>query len=69
MANKSTAKQKKKRLLPRPVKYLLLILVLLALGTFVFTNREALAPANIKNWFQQNLLGYSEGDGYPVSFP
>ena len=69
MANKSTAKQKKKRLLPRPVKYLLLVLVLLALGTFVFTNREALAPANIKNWFQQNLLGYSEGDGYPVSFP
>ncbi|MGI6260373.1 MAG: DUF5711 family protein [Acutalibacteraceae bacterium] len=68
-AKKNAVKQKKKRLLPRPVKYLLLILVLLALGTFVAANHEALAPANIKTWFQQNLLGYSEGDGYPVPFP
>ena len=62
-------KKQKKRFLPRPVKYLLLALLLIALGTFVFSNRESLSPANIKSWFQQNLLGYSEGDGYPVSFP
>ena len=68
-ARKSSGKQKKKRLLPRPVKYLLLALLLLALGAFVYDNREALAPANLKAWFQQNLLGYSEGDGYPVTFP
>ncbi len=68
-AKRSTQTPKKKKLLPRPVKYLVLGLIILALGTFLFSNRESLSLTNMKAWVQQNLLGYSEGDGFPVAFP
>ena len=46
----------------------LLILMLSVLAVIAFLNRENLTADKISHWFQYDLLGKSEGNGYPVRF-
>lgn len=54
-------------MLPRVTRWIVLILLLAFLGLVIWNYRASLTPANIKNWVQTYLLGYSDGTGYPVT--
>ncbi len=45
-----------------------LILFLAVVAVLAVLNIEKLTPENIAHWFQYDLLGKSEGDGYPTGF-
>lgn len=45
-----------------------LILFLSVVVVLAVMNIERLTPDNIAHWFQYELLGKTDGDGYPVSF-
>lgn len=45
-----------------------LILFLSVVAVLALMNIEKLTPDNIAHWFQYDLLGKSEGDGYPTGF-
>ncbi|MDR0914007.1 MAG: DUF5711 family protein [Oscillospiraceae bacterium] len=51
-----------------PVKRLIAaaVIILLCFGiVFAFYNRDKLSPENIGNWFNYELLGKAQGEGYP----
>ncbi len=45
-----------------------LILFISVVAVLALTNLDNLTPENIYNWFQYDLLGKTEGGGYPVRF-
>ena len=45
-----------------------LILFLSVVAVLAMLNIDKLTPDNIAHWFQYDLLGKSEGDGYPIGF-
>ena len=45
-----------------------IIIVLSVVLVMVFMNLDKLTPENISHWIAYDLLGQSEGDGYPVGF-
>lgn len=45
-----------------------LILFLSVVTLLALLNIDSLTPENISHWFEYDLLGKSEGDGYPVLF-
>ncbi len=45
-----------------------LILFLSVVAVLALLNIDKLTPDNIAHWFQYDLLGKSEGDGYPTKF-
>ena len=47
---------------------LFLILFLSVVLVLAVMNIEKLTPDNISHWFQYDLLGKTDGEGYPVSF-
>ena len=59
---------KKHSALPRALRRVVSLLLVAALALAAWTYRAQLAPDRVKAWVQENLLGYSDGDGYPVSF-
>lgn len=48
--------------------YVFIILFLAVAGALAFFYVDVLTPENISHWFHYELLGKSEGDGYPVRF-
>ena len=44
-----------------------LALVAVVLGLAVWVNWESLSPQNVWNWLRLQVMGSSEGDGYPVA--
>ena len=61
-------KHKRTHRLPRLVRRIIAVLLAAALVLTVWTYRASLAPASIKSWVQENLLGNVSGSGFPVSF-
>ena len=45
-----------------------IILFLAVIAVLAIMNIERLTPENIAHWFQYDLLGKTEGSGYPVNF-
>ncbi len=45
-----------------------LILVISVVVVMAVTNIDKLTPENISHWVAYDLLGMSEGEGYPASF-
>ncbi len=45
-----------------------IILFLAVVAVLALSNIEKLTPENIANWFQYDLLGKTDGSGYPVNF-
>lgn len=45
-----------------------LILFLSVVAVLAVMNIEKLTPDNIAHWFQYDLLGKTDGDGYPITF-
>ncbi len=45
-----------------------LILFLAVIAVMAVLNLEKLTPENIAHWFQYDLLGKTDGDGYPTGF-
>ncbi len=45
---------------------IIVILALLALIVFLFANRDSITWDNFSTWVSEDILGKSDGDGYPV---
>ncbi len=45
-----------------------LILFLSVVAVLAFMNIDKLTPDNIAHWFQYDLLGKTDGEGYPITF-
>lgn len=58
-------KEKKERRVPRWVFRIILILCLSVLGVLLWFNRSNLAPSNVLEWVQTQVVGMGIGDGYP----
>ena len=61
-------RQDPKKKMPKFAKRTVAVLLAAALVVLVLTNLNAFSPANIKNWVQENLLGQTTGNGFPVKF-
>ena len=52
-------------------KKFLKIFIIIFLGVvtvFALVNLDKLTPENISHWFQYDLLGKTEGSGYPIRY-
>lgn len=58
---------KKRNSTPRAVRSIIILLLLSAVLLVLWTYRSSLSPDQIRLWVQENLLGYSDGNGYPVA--
>lgn len=69
MANTpEAAPQSKKHFhIPQFVRRILVFLLVVLIALTAWTYRAYLTPEYIRNWVQTNLLGYTDGDGFPVS--
>ncbi len=59
--------REKKRRFPKAAYRVAIILLVLVLALAVWVNRENLRPENVWNWVKLQLMGSSEGDGFPVT--
>lgn len=63
------AREKRERLLfpqmPRWLYRVILILVVMVAGLFLWFNRANLSPDNLSEWIQSKVVGMGVGDGFP----
>ena len=62
----SAPQNKKSFHIPHIVRRIIAVLLIGAVVLTVWTYRSYLAPEFLREWVQTNLLGYTDGDGYPV---
>lgn len=59
----------KKRLIPKAVYRVAIILLVVILGLAVWVNREALRPDRVFSWIRLQFTGEKLGDGFPMALP